>query len=80
MSVGNSAFRMLSHIWRSGIYPEITDFVSLISSALIRLGALPTALERLGWAPSTASNEFVNADDRATAIYRLVSLTQSASQ
>ena len=79
MCAGDSAFRILSYLW-SGLFPEIDNFVSLISSVLIRLGASPTIIESLGWTSSTASNEFVNADDRAVAIYRFVYLVQSVSR
>jgi hypothetical protein len=77
LSTGESAFRLLSNLWTRP-FPEINNFVILLLSALTRLGALPSILENLGRASSTTSNEYVNADNRAVVIYRLVLLLQMA--
>jgi len=77
LSAGESAFRLLSLIW-AGHFPEIDNFVSLLLSALTRLGASPAIVEDLAKASVAASNEYINADDRAIVIYRLVSLSQMA--
>lgn len=76
LSSGDSA-SMLAYLW-SGNFPETDNLVSLVLSALIRLGASPVILEGLGWTCLTASNEHVSTDDRVVAIYRLVSLLQMA--
>src|SRR5882762_2002138 len=79
LSAGNSAVCVLSSLWNRG-FPEINDFVSLLVSALIRLGAPPAILESLGCGISTATNQHVSTDARAIAIYRLVSFLQIASR
>jgi len=77
LSTGDPAFRLLSLIW-AGHFPEIDNFVSLLLSALTRLGASPAIVKDLGKASVATSNEYVNAGDRATVIYRLVSLSRMA--
>jgi hypothetical protein len=75
LSVGDSAFHLLSLIWAKH-FPEIDNFVSLLLSVLTRLGASPTIVEDLGKTSIATSNEYVNARDRAIVIYRLVSFSQ----
>jgi hypothetical protein len=77
LSTGDPAFRLLSLIW-AGHFPEIDNFVFLLLSALTRLGASPAIVKDLGKASVATSNEYVNAGDRATVIYRLVSLSRMA--
>jgi hypothetical protein len=77
LTSGDSASRVLFHLW-SGNFPEINNFVSLVFSALISLGASPAILEGLGWTTSAASNAYVSAGDRIVAINRFVSLLQMA--
>jgi len=78
LSSGHIAFRVLSQLW-SRPFPETAGLASLILFAMIRLGAPPAVFEAMDCATAEASNEFVNEDSRAIAIYRLVTLSKLAS-
>lgn len=75
---GGFAFTVLSHLW-SRQFPETGNLGFCISSALIRLGASPAIFETIGFTTAGASNEFIDEDGRAAAIYRLVMLSKLAS-
>lgn len=75
---GGFAFTILSYLL-SRQFPETGSLGSCIPSALIRLGASSAILESIGFATSGASNEFIDENYRAVAIYRLVLLIKMTS-
>ena len=75
---GGFAFIVLSHLW-SRQFPETVNLGSRILSALIRLGASPAIFETIGLVTSGASNEFIDEDGRAVAVYRLAVLSKMAA-